>query len=78
MLTRRGVSRETILCIGDERARSIPRVNLTSGATADLLRAHGPTLMLDSMEVIAALLRLSRPSGASCARRRAALTHAWA
>lgn len=64
VLKRSGIGPAQTLCIGDE-ARDIEAatvLGLASGAvtwgyaTADLLRSHGPTLVLDSMDEIAALL----------------------
>jgi phosphoglycolate phosphatase len=64
VLRRSQLSRGEILCIGDE-TRDIEAAaaqGLASGAvtwgyaTADVLRAHGPTLVFDHMDDIAALL----------------------
>jgi phosphoglycolate phosphatase len=64
VLRRSQLSRGEILCIGD-KTRDIEAAaaqGLASGAvtwgyaTADVLRAHGPTLVFDHMDDIAALL----------------------
>lgn len=64
VLKRSGVPRVETLCIGDETRdiEAAAGLGLASGAvtwgyaTAELLRAHGPTLVFESMDDIAALV----------------------